>query len=91
VLRVLKHGKALRGTPFDPFGRQRDRVIERAMISEFEEDVALVLGKLAPQTLDAAIGLLGVPGAVRGFGVVKERNYERTRGERERYRVQLAG
>jgi indolepyruvate ferredoxin oxidoreductase len=91
VLRVLKHGKALRGTPFDPFGRQRDRVIERAMIREFEDDVRLVLGKLAPQTLDAAIALLGVPGAVRGFGIVKERNYERTRGERERYRVQLAG
>ena len=90
LLRVLKHGKALRGTPFDPFGRQRDRVIERAMIGEFEDDVRLVLGKLAPHTLAAAIGLLGVPGAVRGFGIVKERNYERSRGVRERYRAELA-
>ncbi|PVX73231.1 indolepyruvate ferredoxin oxidoreductase family protein [Paraburkholderia unamae] len=91
LLRVLKHGKALRGTPLDPFGRQRDRVIERAMIREFEDDVRLVLGKLTPQTLAAAVGLLGVPGAVRGFGIVKERNYENSRGTRARYRAELAG
>ncbi|CAD6545224.1 hypothetical protein LMG27952_04277 [Paraburkholderia hiiakae] len=91
LLRVLKHGKALRGTPLDPFARQRDRVIERAMIGEFEDDVRLVLGKLTQQTLAAAIGLLGVPGAVRGFGIVKERNYERSRGVRERYRAELSG
>ncbi|TDQ80685.1 indolepyruvate ferredoxin oxidoreductase family protein [Paraburkholderia silvatlantica] len=91
LLRVLKHGKALRGTPFDPFARQRDRVIERAMIGEFEDDVRVVLGKLTPQTLAAAVGLLGVPGAVRGFGIVKERNYERSRSLREQYRAELAG
>ncbi|WP_233271905.1 indolepyruvate ferredoxin oxidoreductase family protein [Paraburkholderia acidiphila] len=91
LLRVLKHGKALRGTPLDPFARQRDRVIERAMIGEFEDDVRLVLGKLTQRTLAAAIGLLGVPGAVRGFGIVKERNYERSRNVREQYRAELAG
>jgi indolepyruvate ferredoxin oxidoreductase len=37
------------------------------------------------------VGLLGVPGAVRGFGIVKERNYERSRGVREKYRAELAG
>ncbi|WP_322034104.1 indolepyruvate ferredoxin oxidoreductase family protein [Paraburkholderia sp. J76] len=89
LLRVLKHGKALRGTPLDPFARQRDRVIERAMIREFEDDVRLVLAKLTQQTLAAAIGLLGVPGSVRGFGIVKERNYERSRSVRERYRAEL--
>ncbi|HEY4802897.1 MAG TPA: hypothetical protein VIH96_09775, partial [Paraburkholderia sp.] len=56
-----------------------------------EDDVRLVLGKLTQQTLAAAVGLLGVPGAVRGFGIVKERNYERSRGVRERYRAELAG
>ena len=28
LLRVMKHGKVLRATPLDPFGRQQDRVIE---------------------------------------------------------------
>ncbi len=32
LFRVLRHGKHLRGTPIDPFGRQQERRTERALI-----------------------------------------------------------
>lgn len=89
LLRVMKHGKVLRGTAFDPFGRQKDRVIERALIGEFEEDVELALQRLTPQTIEAALALLRVPSSIRGFGVIKERNYENARPVREQYRAML--
>ncbi|MFM0502747.1 indolepyruvate ferredoxin oxidoreductase family protein [Paraburkholderia caffeinilytica] len=91
LLRVMKYGKVLRGTTFDPFGRQKDRLIERALIGEFEEDVDLALQRLKPQTIESALALLRVPSSIRGFGVVKERNYENARPVRERYRAMLAG
>jgi indolepyruvate ferredoxin oxidoreductase len=89
LLRVLKHGKVLRGTPLDLFGRQQDRVIERALIGEFEEDVDLTLGGLTPLTIRTAIDLLSVPSSIRGFGVVKERNYANAQPVRQRYRAML--
>ncbi len=89
LLRVMKHGKVLRGTAFDPFGRQKDRVIERALIGEFEEDVELALQRLTPQTIEAALALLRVPSSIRGFGVIKERNYENAQPVRQQYRAIL--
>ena len=89
LLRVLKHGKILRGTPLDLFGRQQDRVIERALIGEFEEDVELTLSRLTQLTIGTAIGLLSVPSSIRGFGVVKERNYANAQPVRQRYRAML--
>ncbi len=89
LLRVMKYGKVLRGTAFDSFGRQKDRLIQRALIGEFEEDVDLALQRLTPQTIESAVALLRVPSSIRGFGVVKERNYESARPVREQYRATL--
>jgi len=89
LLRVMKHGKVLRGTLLDPFGRQQDRVMERALIGEFEEDVSLAVQSLTPRTIETAIALLRVPSSIRGFGVIKERNYENARPARQRYRSML--
>ena len=89
LLRVLKHGKVLRGTPLDLFGRQQDRIIERALIGEFEKDVELTLGRLTPLTIGTAVNLLSVPLSIRGFGVLKERNYANAQPVRQRYRAML--
>jgi len=89
LLRLLKHGKVLRGTPLDLFGRQADRMIERALIGEFEEDVDLSLSRLTPLMLGTAIDLLSVPASIRGYGIVKERNYANARPIRQRHRAVL--
>jgi indolepyruvate ferredoxin oxidoreductase len=92
LFKVLRHGKALRGTPLDLFGRQPDRVMERALILEYEEDVRLVTTQLTDRShLDAAVALLQIPAKIRGFGVVKERNHIMVQAERERLRAALLG
>jgi indolepyruvate ferredoxin oxidoreductase len=92
LFKVLRHGKALRGTRLDFFGRQPDRVMERALILEYEEDVRLVTAQQLDKThLDAAVALLQIPAKIRGFGVVKERNYATVQVEREHLRATLLG
>jgi indolepyruvate ferredoxin oxidoreductase len=64
--------KVLRGTPFDPFGHTTERRMERALIRQYEADMAEVLTKAAPETIDAAAALAELPLQIRGFGPVKE-------------------
>ncbi|AJG19477.1 indolepyruvate ferredoxin oxidoreductase family protein [Cupriavidus basilensis] len=87
LLRLLRHGKILRGTPFDPFGRQSDRRIERRMIVECEDDVQLVLRTLSERTLASAAALVGAYAQIRGFGVIKERNYRSAQADLQKYRA----
>ena len=69
----LQKGKVLRGTPFDPFGRTDERKMERALIKEFERDMAEVLAKGGAAN-DAALALAELPLSIRGFGPVKQEN-----------------
>ena len=71
LFRLLRHGKALRGTPFDPFGWQRDRRQERAFARQYERDILDILPRLGAETMEAGIGLARLPMAVRGFGPLK--------------------
>ena len=71
LFRVLRHGKRLRGSALDLFGRQEDRRAERAMILAYDDDMRVVLKKLSPASLGAALTVARWPDAVRGFGSVK--------------------
>jgi indolepyruvate ferredoxin oxidoreductase len=71
LFRVLRHGKHLRGTALDVFGRQEDRRMERAMIDAYAADIARAIAALRPETVDAAAALADWPDLVRGFGPVK--------------------
>ena len=71
LFRLLRHGKALRGTPFDPFGWQHDRRQERAFARQYERDILDMLPRLGVETMEAGIGLARLPMAVRGFGPLK--------------------
>ena len=75
--------KWLRGTPFDPFGRTSERRMERALIKEYEADMAEVLRIVRPDTRDAAIALAALPRDIRGFGPVKEANARKAAKRRE--------
>ncbi len=74
VYRLLARLKGLRGTAFDLFGRTRERKMERALIAQYEADMAEVLPDVTPQTLDIAVELAELPLSVRGFGPVKMAN-----------------
>lgn len=75
--------KRLRGTPFDPFGRTGERKMERALIREYEKDMAEILPILRPDTRDAAVALAALPLDIRGFGPVKEANAQKAAKRRE--------
>ena len=71
-LRMMARMKVLRGTPFDPFGYTAERKMERALIKQYEADMAAVLPKLNDQTRDAIVALAELPKQIRGFGPVKQ-------------------
>jgi indolepyruvate ferredoxin oxidoreductase len=82
LFRVLQHGKYLRGTPLDPFGRQQERRMERALIKQYIGDLRAVTAALRPDKLDVAVAIAQLPDMIRGFGPVKDAN--RLEAERER-------
>ncbi len=79
----LSRMKFLRGTPFDPFGYSAERRMERALIAEYERDMAEVLERLAPATREAALALAELPLQIRGFGPVKQANARAAAKRRE--------
>ncbi|WP_413875347.1 indolepyruvate ferredoxin oxidoreductase family protein [Albidovulum sp.] len=83
VFRLLAAMKGLRGTALDPFGRGAERRMERALIAEYEADMAGVLPKVTPATRDAALALARLPLDIRGFGPVKEAAQARAAKRRE--------
>ena len=80
--RVLARFKWLRGTPVDPFGHTAERRMERALIRQYETDMAEVL-KDPGTHLDAAVALAELPLQIRGFGPVKEANERAAAKRRE--------
>jgi indolepyruvate ferredoxin oxidoreductase len=73
LLRVLATFRFLRGTPLDPFRGRAVRRLERALIADYEQDIAVALAALSPATHAAAMKLAALPDSIRGFGAVKER------------------
>lgn len=80
---LLAMGKRLRGTPLDPFGRTAERRMERALIKQYEADLADTLPRLTDGTRDAIVALAELPLTIRGFGPVKEANERKAAKRRE--------
>ena len=75
----LRHGKVLRGTMLDPFGRTEERRTERALPGEFRAGLEKMLPRLSPATHSTACEWVEAWGGIKGFGHVKARNLEATR------------
>ena len=82
LFRVMRHGKRLRGTRLDLFGRQEERCMERALVEQYIGDVQKVLAALRPETLDVAVAIAELPDLIRGFGPVKQANYAKAQAKR---------
>jgi indolepyruvate ferredoxin oxidoreductase len=72
VFGVLARLRALRGTPFDPFGHQRERKLERRLIAEYEATVEELLQGLDQDNHALAVQIASLPGHIRGYGHIKE-------------------
>ena len=84
LFRVLRHGKHLRGTRLDLFGRQSERVWERALIGQYAADLRTAMAVLRPDTLETAVSLAELPDQIRGFGPVKQANRAKAEARRKR-------
>ena len=74
LFRVLRHGRKLRGTAWDLFGRQAERQAERALIEQYIGDLHTAAAALRAGTLETAVNLAALPDTIRGFGPVKDAN-----------------
>ena len=82
-LRLLAALKVLRGTPLDIFGYSAERRMERALIRQYETDMAAILPKVSEDTRDIAIALAELPLQIRGFGPVKQASEAKAAKRRE--------
>jgi len=89
AFRVLRAMHSLRGTPMDPFGRTRVRVVERELIEEYLGLVDHLLARLSPATAALAVQLAELPDGVRGYEDTKLRNVESYRQSLAELRAQL--
>ncbi len=71
VFRLLARLKGLRGTRWDIFGYTAERRAERALIAEYEADIAELLERLSHDRLPLALEIARLPEHIRGFGHVK--------------------
>ncbi|QIE44163.1 indolepyruvate ferredoxin oxidoreductase family protein [Pseudohalocynthiibacter aestuariivivens] len=82
-MRVLAKFRKLRGTPLDVFGYTAERKMERALIKQYEADMADVLPRLTDETRDLIVALAELPLQIRGFGPVKAANEAKAAKTRE--------
>jgi indolepyruvate ferredoxin oxidoreductase len=74
AMKLLAHGRRLRGTALDLFGRTEERRVERELIAAYRERIESLLPALAPDRLKAACDIAALPLSIRGFGHVKLAN-----------------
>ncbi|MDC0737459.1 indolepyruvate ferredoxin oxidoreductase family protein [Cognatishimia sp. SS12] len=81
--KLLAKLKSLRGTPLDVFGYTEERKMERALIKQYENDMAEVLPQQGDAAHDAAIALAELPMQIKGYGPVKAANEAKAAKRRE--------
>src|SRR5882757_5563832 len=79
VFRGLYAMRGLRGTTFDPFGRQQSRREERALIEWYLALIERALEQLRPATADVVQRIAELPDQIRGYERVKSESAARTR------------
>jgi indolepyruvate ferredoxin oxidoreductase len=80
---ILARLKGLRGTPFDVFGYQRHRRLERRLIRDYEQRVEELLAGLDRDNHPIAVEIASLPEQIRGFEHIKEANAQRVRAREQ--------
>jgi indolepyruvate ferredoxin oxidoreductase len=90
LFRLLRHGKRLRGTPFDPFGQFEVRRMERRLIPEYERALEVIIEGLTADRYDEAVRVATLPDQVRGYESLKMRRAHAYREELARSLADLS-
>jgi indolepyruvate ferredoxin oxidoreductase len=89
AFRWLARARRHRGSRWDVFGRSEERKRERALLADYESDLAALTARLERVTLGDAIALAKLPEKIRGFGHVKQRSMDAVAPERNALRARL--
>ena len=79
AFRALAALKGLRGTFLDIFARNPERKLEVKMIGDYEKLLGEIATSLTPANHGTAVALAGVPMDVKGYGYIKDGNYEKAK------------
>ena len=90
VMKALRAGKVLRGTPLDPFGYAEVRRVERSLVKEYTGLVESVVKRYGSVDADRAVELANLPDMVRGYEQIKLTNVEAYRSELARLKSVLS-
>ncbi|MGH1427639.1 MAG: indolepyruvate ferredoxin oxidoreductase family protein [Arenicella sp.] len=83
LFRIIAKCKGLRGSKLDVFGYTDERKLERQLPDELNATAHTLLDQLTMDNIEESIDTLNLINHVRGFGHVKEQNYNE-------YRLKLA-
>ena len=78
--KLLARLKGLRGTAFDVLGRSDERREERALLADYQASLDELLPALNANSHATALEIACLPERIAGFGHVKARNIQATRG-----------
>jgi indolepyruvate ferredoxin oxidoreductase len=84
VFKILAKFKFLRGTMLDPFGKTKERKMERFLINQYKEDIERILKEVNSKNISLAVEIASIPEIIRGYGHVKEDNIKKAAIERDR-------
>ena len=82
VFSILSKFKFLRGSIFDPFGKTKERKMERYLIKQYLSDIEKILLKANEQNLSLASEIASIPEIIRGYGHIKEENINQAQEKR---------
>lgn len=74
VFPTLSKAKTLRGTPFDIFGYQSERKMERQLRDSFTKELLLLAQNLTTDNYSKTMEYVRLPQQIRGFGPVKHQS-----------------
>ena len=84
AFRLLGRLKGLRGTPFDVFGYNPERRLERQLIVDYRRTITDLLPVLNAENLSLVVSIAALADTIRGYGHVKAENLRKYRLELER-------
>lgn len=86
---LLQRLRWARNTWLDPFRRSPERRLAHELLGCYESDIALILERATPATVDAAVELARQPEQIRGYGHVREASAKKLEAPRATLRERL--
>ena len=76
IFKFISLFKWLRGSRFDLFSYSKDRRLDLQLIDQYEHDLRLIKNLDLKKDRELILELLNLPSSIKGFGIVKRKNFK---------------